>query len=142
MRKLFVAVAVIVLSLAMATQCFAVDATEARNPEAEPFLMYGKSGSSIAKVSVPSTVIAEMGSGQRCVGSGRIVAIEVRGVSIADMATIYDSAAGINTTVLFEPQVGVATSSIYIDAKGTPFTNGLYVLTTDSDVFVSMVLDF
>ena len=146
MKKVFI-VALILMLIGMAfviRKSFAVDATEAINPEAEPVIMYGKTVSGISKIAGgPSYVIAETGTGMRYNGTCNIHGIQVYGLSTGDIAVVEDrNTLGTTNGIKFEAAISANTSSEYIDAKGTAFTYGIYVTTTDSDVFVSITYDY
>jgi hypothetical protein len=86
-------VAVIVLSLVYVVKGLAVDAIEAKNPEAEPILVYGHSRiageGGIAKISAEPMKI--FGLGQLYNGPCRVYSITMYSDTAGDMIGVYDA---------------------------------------------------
>jgi len=147
MRKVLI-LAVILLSLGITTKALAVEATEARNPEAQPMLSYGKSGNGIEKMlASPRTAYVKAGSGVVYTGSCRVIKVSMYAPTAGDAVSIYNSGVeniyqgGINTFE-FELSISANTSNAYWDAGGITFTNGIYLHATDSDVITNVIFDY
>lgn len=153
MKKYFVVLAVI-LSLIMARQSYATNATEAINPEAEPVIIYGKSLSSsgINKIVAGSTVQSQIGSGQLYTGACRILGLSIRGATSGDNIGIYDdsvlnksgSDVGIYDIRDLEFELGISANnaSTFVDAKGATFSRGISILATASTIVTSITFDY
>lgn len=148
MKRWIVILAVIVLSLGMAGQALAVNATEAINPEAQPTLGYGKAGDGIQKMlASPRTAYVKAGSGVVYTGSCRVIRVSMYAPTAGDAVSVYNSGVediyqgGINTFE-FELSISANTSNAHWDAGGITFTNGVYLHATDTDVITNVIFDY
>jgi hypothetical protein len=89
-------------------------------------------------------VNATRGDGQIYTGACRLQSISVTADAAVNSAAIYDGTST-SGTLLFDPQLGVAKSSTYIDCKGAPVSTGIYQdtnSTTPNATLVSIVYDY
>ena len=145
MKKFFAVMAIIILSLAMVGQVWAVDATEARNPEAQPMLMYGKStNGNIAKFSAEPTKMYTTGQKQVCNMPCRLYTVTFYSDTAGDLVGIWDIPSINNDQWLeFEIAIAANTSSTTVNFNGVKFENGLYISSTDpTNSRIGVVYDY
>jgi hypothetical protein len=150
MRKYLVSVAVLALiGLALVVgKAFAVDATEAINPEAQPMIMYGQSRTrtdstvlGISKMSAEPT--KDRGTGQIYSGECRLYTVTLYSDTAADMIGIYDMATGTKDFLEFELAISANTSSVSANFFGAKFEKGIYIKATDgTNSVVGVVYDY
>ncbi len=144
MKKL-VAMAIIILSLAVG-QVWATDATEAINPEAQPFIAYGKDGTGISKIRVGGDAIkSQIGSGQIFTGTCRLQKISMYSDTAGDNIGVYDTTNSAYPATSLELELGISanTSSASIDVGGAPFANGVRILASDgTNTLITIVYDY
>lgn len=159
MRKYFVVVmilAVIGLSLVVG-KSFAVDATEAINPEAQPSLIYGKAGTGIKKfVSEPYKDSSNGDNDLIFDGACRLISITMYSDTAGDLLAIYDRGSSLPSNILiankaaylaawleFEMGLSHNTSSVTNYFNGTKFEYGIHLVASDtSNSVIGVVYDY
>lgn len=89
--------------------------------------------------------ISSTGNGENTLiytGACRILGIYVTGETAGDWAAVYDNTSATVATLKFDPRISANTSSTYFDAKGAPFSTGIYVSVLDSQVYATVVYDY
>lgn len=154
MRKIFIVMMLAVIGLSLiAGKCFAVDATEANNPEAEPFLMYGLSPDriNIKKMNVQNFDYSGsiLGSGFIRDGACRVGTITLYSdttgdlIGIRDWGDINDPGNSGPDWLEFEIAIAANTTSVSIDLGGVYFRHGIHITSTDdSNCFTGVVYDY
>jgi len=75
-------------------------------------------------------------------GACRVLGIYVTGESAGDWAAVYDDTTATIENLVFDPRIAANTSSVYFDAKGAPFSTGIYVNVLDNQTFATIVYDY
>ena len=152
MKKFFVVAIIAILSLGVigvVKSSYAVNATEAVNPEAEPIIVYGQSRSrpsngdssiGIAKLSTEPT--KKMGLGQVFNGIGRVYSVTIYSDTAGDLVGLYDigavggnyygAGASVTNSLEFEIAIAANTSSTTVYLQGAKFENGLFIAASDA----------
>lgn len=91
-----------------------------------------------------TAVSSGQASAQVYTGACNIQAINMYAPTAGDNVAVFDSASvgACGFVPKFEMAISVNGTSDYIDAKGAPFTKGIYVVITDTDVLYSIVYDY
>ena len=145
MNKVFV-MAAIILSLGIG-QAWAVNATEAINPEAQPVLNYGKYNTGIEKI--VATPVAKWITTSTQISNTpiRIRSITIYGDTLGDMVAVYDTTStttgNMDKWLEFEIAISANTSSTTAYLGDVKMTKGCYLTMTDvSASRVSIIYDY
>jgi hypothetical protein len=122
-----------VLVLAFYGRVLAIDATEARNPEAEPVIAYGATRTGIDKIAVgPNYIAGGKESKMYFGGPCRVYSINIYGDTAGDMIALYNNENADDLTRLeYEVAIAANTCSNSIDLNGVYFDKELYISLTD-----------
>lgn len=91
---------------------------------------------------VGNTGFAVSADTQIYTGACWVQSILITGESAGDWVAIYDDTSAVQGSLVFDPRISANTSSFYLDAKGTPFSTGIYANVLDNQVFASVVYDY
>ncbi len=80
-------------------------------------------------------------SGVIYTGACRLLGVYISGVTAGDSVEIYDAASRTGTAV-FDPRLAANTSSQYLDAKGAPFSTGIFAHANVAQTLATFVYDY
>ncbi len=87
-----------------------------------------------------------VGTGLLRAGAFRAQTINIKGATAGDNIIVYDALSEPDTRVMteieFEMGISVNNGSVSIDAKGTPFTRGIYIKSSATTTLTSVVYDY
>lgn len=145
MKKFLAGLVVIILSLAVVGQVWAVDAVEARNPEAEPVLLYGRStnDNGIKKFVASSQVGSITGSGQIYTGACRVFGINFYSTLAGDTVGVYNTPNNIMPASGLEFELGISSnnSSQTLYLKGAMW-DGIRIWSTNASSYTTVMFDY
>ena len=143
-KKFWVVLALVVLALGFAGNVWAVDATEALNPQAEPTLMYGDSVDGIAKMPAGPRYSKTI-TAQGLISSTpiRVYMVNLYSATAGDMVGGYNDVVGGDLVYQeFEVAIAVNTSSNSINLNGLKIPELYLSLSNPSGSIATITYDY
>lgn len=142
-KKFWAVLVLVVLALGFAGNVWAVDATEASNPEAQPALMYGDAVSGIAKIPAgPRYSKTITNSAIISAIPVRVYTVNIYSDTAGDLAAIYAENTPPVAYLEFEIAIAANTSSKSINLSGLKLPELYIALSDTTNSLVTVTYDY